>query len=388
MALLMLGTMDAPEASKRAESLVELVAAEAARAEAERRVTQPVLDAIEAEELFAIAVPTSLGGHGLGLNALSEVTRILGRGCPATAWTMSFLMLHAWLLSKLPAEGRDEIFAGTNAPFAAAPLAPTGRAVPTDGGFVVDGRWEWATASAHSRWVLLHALEEGPTFASRFLAMPIDDVEIEDVWFTSGMRATGSNTVVAEGCFVPEQRTIPARDLLDSRTTVPGDGLAGIPVPSVLALVAAAPALGAAERVAELYRQRLGERVLAYSLGDRAAQQPAAQVRLATVEDLVRTAGARWRQAVDALCATPAPGLAERVDARLAAASTVRLSRQAISSACEGAGASVYFDHHPLQRIQRDVETLKGHVIFDWDRTAELAGRFRLGLGLRPTDLV
>lgn len=55
---------------------------------------------------------------------------------------------------------------------------------------------------------------------------------------------------------------------------------------------------------------------------------------------------------------------------------------------CDGAGASVYFASHPLQRLQRDVETLKGHVIFDWDRTAELAGRYQLGLGLRPTDMV
>jgi hypothetical protein len=29
-----------------------------------------------------------------------------------------------------------------------------------------------------------------------------------------------------------------------------------------------------------------------------------------------------------------------------------------------------------------------GHVVFDWDRTAELAGRFALGFGLRLTDVV
>ena len=70
------------------------------------------------------------------------------------------------------------------------------------------------------------------------------------------------------------------------------------------------------------------------------------------------------------------------------ASSVVRTSRQAISTACEGAGASVYFETHPLQRIQRDVETLKGHVIFDWDRTTELAGRHSLGLESRVTDMV
>ncbi len=29
-----------------------------------------------------------------------------------------------------------------------------------------------------------------------------------------------------------------------------------------------------------------------------------------------------------------------------------------------------------------------GHVVLDWDRTAELTGRLALGFGLRPTDMV
>ena len=260
--------------------------------------------------------------------------------------------------------------------------------LPTDGGYVVDGRWEWATASAHGDWLLAHAIEDGPGFRSRFVVVPMADVAVHDVWFTSGMRATRSNTVSLDGVFVIEQGTIDASELMNSTATVDGDGLAGLPVVSVLALVAAAPALGGAEGVAAHYRERLRERVLAYTLGDKAVEQPAAQIRLATVDDLVATASARWRQAIDALTNTGAVGLDERVDARLAAASTVRMARTAISTAGEGAGASVYFSDHPIQRIQRDVETLKGHVIFDWDRTTELAGRHRLGLEPRPTDMV
>jgi len=127
---------------------------------------------------------------------------------------------------------------------------------------------------------------------------------------------------------------------------------------------------------------------LAYTLGDKAVDQPAAQIRLAEVEDLARTAGARWRSAIQCLCSGREIGAAERVDSRLAAASAVRTARRAVTTACEGAGASVFFESHPLQRVQRDLETLQGHVIFDWDRTAELAGRHHLGFELRPTDLV
>jgi alkylation response protein AidB-like acyl-CoA dehydrogenase len=159
----------------------------------------------------------------------------------------------------------------------------------------------------------------------------------------------------------------------------------------VLALVASAPALGAAETAVALYRDRLAARVLAYSLGDRAADQPAAQVRLATATSDLAAGQCRWDAAIAAMsdaAATGRPSDALRVDTRLAAAATVRAARHVIGMVCEGAGASVYYADHPLQRLQRDVETLKGHVVFDWDRTAELAGRFALGHGLRPTDMV
>jgi len=391
----MLPAMQASELLDRCASLVAVVAEAAPDGERARRVPERVIDAARDAGFFRAIVPTSLGGAGFGVDVLADCTRVLAHGCPATAWTLSFLALHGWLLSKLPPAGRDEVFAEGPTPFAPAPLAPTGKAVPADGGFVVDGRWEWATAVAHAEWVMVHAIEIGPTLATRFVVLPIAEVTVDDVWFTSGMRATGSNTVRIEGRFVPAHRTIAAPDLLDARTTVDGDGLAGLPVASVLALVASAPALGAAEAAVQLYQERLATRVLAYSLGDKAAEQPAAQVRLATALDALRSARARWDGALARLGRARADGdvveplsEADRVDLRLAAASVVRTARAAIGLVCEGAGASVYFESHPLQRLQRDVETLKGHVIFDWDRTAELAGRHALGFGLRPTDLV
>ncbi len=91
-------------------------------------------------------------------------------------------------------------------------------------------------------------------------------------------------------------------------------------------------------------------------------------------------------------CRRPAPHLESRftgrASIRLGAAQSVLLSRRAINTVCEASGASAHADTSPLQRIQRYVETLEGHVVFDWDRTAELFGRVRLGMKLRPGDLL
>lgn len=383
--------VDHREFLRRCEALASDLGARAEEAEELRRLPEATMKLAVEADLFRAVVPTSLGGQGLGLEALAQGTRVLAQACPASAWTLSFLMMHAWLLAKLPAEGRAEIFAGGRLALAPAPLAPTGTVTVEEGGYRLTGRWEWATGVAHADWVLVHAIQTEPEFTTLFLVVPKDEVVVDDVWFTSGMRATGSNTVRIEDRFVPTRRAVPARSLLYDAEPVEGDGMARHPVPSVLALVAAAPALGAAEAAVELFKARLADRVLAYSLGDRQREQPAAQVRLATAMSDLAAARVRWDKAIGDLVDASAvgePGEELRVAIRLTAAATVRASRSVINTVCEGAGASVYFSTSPLQRLQRDVEVLKGHVIFDWDRTAELAGRFALGFALRPTDMV
>ena len=99
-----------------------------------------------------------------------------------------------------------------------------------------------------------------------------------------------------------------------------------------------------------------------------------------------------WRHAIDEVCGVYDKGrkipAAERGGLRLAAAHTVRLSLQAVNIVMEGAGTSVHFDDSPLQRIQRYVLTLKGHVVFDWDRTAQLAGKLEVGIEPALTDML
>jgi len=431
--------------------LAELLEQEASAAEELRRLTPAVLDAASTAGLFSMVVPGGRGGADVELSTLIDVTRTLARGCPASAWTLSFLTMHNWLLTRFPERLQDEVFATPPGyGLVAAPLAPTGTAQRTTGpnganGWLVTGRWEWATGVRHADRVMVTCVEDRKdALALRFCVLPIDQVAVEDVWFTSGMRATGSDTVVVDSVFVADYATLPAEQLLEgaAASAPEGAGLAHLPVMAVLALVAAAPAVGAAERAVDEYRERLRGRVLAYTFGDKAAEQPAAQVRLGTALADVRAARRALDDAVDRLTdltgrrsgdgsdgssdgsdgsgdgsdgssdgsdgssdgsdgssddggrgsgdgsADDVSHAATRIAVRLAAADAVRRSVAVISDVCAGSGASVYRSDAVLQRLQRDVEVLKGHVMFDWDRTAELAGRIELGLPLRPADRI
>ena len=385
-------TLTADEVLARCEAMVPALIERADEGERERRLPDATFKDVTDNDLWRLVVPTSLGGHGLGIEPLANAARILAHGCPASAWAISFLVMHSWLLAKFPAAARDELFLPER-PYALtpAPLAPTGTLDAVDGGFVVTGRWEWATGLPNADWVMVHAVQLAPQPANWFLIAPIDEVAIDDVWFASGMRATGSNTVRLHEQFVPAHRAVPAATLMAAGVGVDGDGLAGIPVPPVLALVAAAAALGAAEAAVEDFRRRIAGRVLAYTAGERQQDQPVTQARLgAAISELAATR-ARWDAAIERLAAVTSSsglGLDERMAMRLTAAATVRSSREIIAIVADGSGAGAYLAGSPLQRLQRDVEVLKGHVLFDWDRTTELAGRFALELPLRPTDMI
>jgi len=385
-------TLTRTDALTRASQLSLSLADRAEEAEALRRLPPSTISDLVDMDLLGMVVPTSLGGHGLGLPALAQTTRILGQGCVASAWTSSFLIMHSWLLGKFPEEARDEFFTSARPwALAPAPLAPTGTMRPVEDGFVVSGRWEWATGVHHAEWVMVHAVQTEPELATRFVVVPVSETTVEDVWHTSGMCATGSDAVVLDDVVVPAHRVLAAEEMMFGGDRIEGDGMSLLPAPQVLALVAAAPALGAAERAVELYRERVAERTLAYSLGEKAVDQPAAQMRLGSVMSELATTRTQWDAAIDELASFAGRGevpLDRRTALRLAAAATVRGARSIVNTIAEGAGASVYFNSSPFQRIQRDLEVLKGHVIFDWDRTTELAGRVALDLPLKPTDMV
>ena len=208
-------------------------------------------------------------------------------------------------------------------------------------------------------WIIVGALcgpDDGiyPALA----LLPADDIEIDDVWHTDGMRATGSNDVVITDVFVPEHRLVRVSDIYGG--TAPGAGLhdAGTyrwPMVPALALLAAMPALGSAERVAEVYAERLSERVLAYE-GVTQKDKPIAQARLGEARVRLRALRGLLADTVGEIETIVAAGdpvpRPVRGEARLAAAHIVHESRAVIADLLEASGASAHFLRQPAAADQ------------------------------------
>jgi alkylation response protein AidB-like acyl-CoA dehydrogenase len=363
-------------------------------AERLRRLPQATVDDLLASGFTDLLVPARYGGAQADFPAILDPVRRMAHGCASSAWTIGFYALHNWMLALFDERAQQEAFA-TRPFLAPAPLAPTGRGLPCADGIRLTGRWSWATGVMHGNWVIVGALcgPEQEIYPALAL-LPSDQVEIDDVWHTDGMRATGSNDVVATDVFVPAHRLVRVADIYTG--TAPGAGLHDAdtyrwPMVPALALLAAMPALGSAERAAEIYAERLSQRVLAYE-GVVQQDKPIAQAHLAEARVRLRALHGLLADTVADIenrlaTGDPVPRQV-RGEARLAAAHIVHESRAVIGNLLEASGASAHFLDNPLQRIKRDVDVICGHVVFDYDTSRELAGALTLGMKVPRTAMV
>ncbi len=366
----------------------------AAEAEQLRRLPDDTVTDLIASGFTELLVPARYGGQQAAFPDILDPVRRLAHGCTSSAWTIGFLTLHNWMLALFGEQAQQDAF--DSRPFLApAPLAPTGRGLPVDGGIRLTGRWSWATGVMHGNWIIVAALcgpDDGiyPALA----LLPISDVTVDDVWHTDGMRATGSNDALATDVFVPEHRLVKVTDIYAG--TAPGAGLHDSatyrwPMVPALALLAAMPALGSAERVTEIYAQRLAERVLPYE-GVMQKDKPiaqahlaGAQVRLRSLRGLLADTVGEIEDIVDSGDSVEKP---VRAQARLTAAHIVAESKAVIGDLLGAGGASIHFLSSPMQRFKRDVDVLAGHVVFDYDTSRELAGALTLGMKIPRTSMI
>lgn len=375
-------------------AFVTALADRAVEAEELRRLPADTVADFRASGLANLLLPARYGGRQADFPAILDPIRMMAHGCPSSAWTLGFYILHNWMLALFEERAQDEVFAAGPV-LCPAPLAPTGRGVPVDGGVRLTGRWSWATGVMDADWIMVGALCGADSEIYPALALlPMSDVEVLDVWHTAGMRATGSNDVVVTDVFVPEHRLAKVIDIYGG--TAPGAALHDAatyrwPLVPALALVAAMPALGAAESVADLFARRLSERMLAYS-GVAQKDQPAAQIRLGDARVRLAALRALLDHTVagiqDAMAGGAAVPRAHRASARAAAAHIVHESRSVIADLLAGAGASAQFLANPMQRAKRDVDVICGHVVFDYDVSRELAGACEVGAKISPIAMI
>jgi 3-hydroxy-9,10-secoandrosta-1,3,5(10)-triene-9,17-dione monooxygenase len=259
-----------------------------------------------------------------------------------------------------------------------------------DGGFRFTGRWSFSSGCDHASWVFLGGLvlgDDGNPVDFRTFLLPLEDYKIEDVWDTVGLRGTGSNDIVVDDVFVPEHRSLSFNDT--SRCVCPGQEanpapLYRIPFGSLFSYAITTPIIGMATGAYEAHVAYQRERVRAAYAGQRAAEDPFSQVRVAEAASELDAAWLQLEQNMRELMGHAVAGRDIPLDLRLRVRrDQVRGTGRAIGAVdrlFENSGGRALATGTPIQRFWRDAHAGRVHAINDPERALTMYGKGEFGL--------
>lgn len=381
----------------RARALVPVLRARAAAAETLRRIPDETIADLHASGIFRMLQPKRVGGSELPYRALVELGAILAEGCGSTAWVVTNLASHHWMLAMWPREAQDEVWGQSpDALIASALVFPSGKAVAVEGGFRLSGRWPFSSGIDPSRWNfvggIVHDARDKPT-EQRIFLVAASDYQIIDTWYATGLRGTGSKDIQMTDVVVPTHRTLPLSAIAGG--TAPGcvdnpAPLYRLPVLGLFAFVVGGVSLGLARGAITDFTQSMHARVATYS-GRRLADLANLQLKIGEASALADTAEALMLKACDEATqlieAGSMPSIEQKARWRRNGAYAASLCTEAVNLlfAATG-GGGVYLDQ-PIQRAFRDAHAANAHYALSWDVNGTQWGRIALGLPAEPVVL-
>lgn len=363
------------------------IRASADQIEAARELPTPLFEALADGGLFHLVVPRSLGGAELDLPTYIRVMEELGKADASTAWVINQGAVFATQAAFLPPRVARTIWIGTPRSMVANNPAPDGLAQAVDGGYRVSGRLSFSTGCRQASWlaVLARVFEAGQPRRladgqpeTRHLFVPAAEVEILDTWDARGMRGTGTHHFTLTDVFVPAERTLPA---VGAPAREPGP-LYVFPRTLLFASGDGGIALGVARSSLESFidlaggkMQRGADRLL--------RDQSLIQADVGHAEADLRSGRALLRETVgevwEAVCASGAISLEQRVALRLATTHAIRLAVGVVDRVYNAAGTTAIYPSSPIQRRFQDIHVISQHLQARLNHY-ESVGRFYLGL--------
>jgi alkylation response protein AidB-like acyl-CoA dehydrogenase len=383
--------IDPRELLDRARAIAALARERARQTEAERRLSENIIERMRQAGLFRIMQPRAYGGLEHGFDVFAQVVAILASGCGSTGWVYGLLASHQWLIACFSREAQDEVWDDRTA-LAAGTYAPVAQAVAAEGGYRVSGAGSFCSGCDNAQWQFLGGMipqPDGPAKPGFFL-LRTADISIDDNWHTMGLAGTGSKTIVARDAFVPFRRTLTFAELIEAAAS----GMRASSNPlyrqsflAVLPIAIVSPVLGMAEGALADFLAMARGRVTrgAVSGGHRRmADLTTVQMRVAEASALIDAARLLIFRDLAEAYAMPACGEPIGVDMRLRnrrdQAFCVRLMVQAVDLLFLAAGGQGLFLDHPIQRAWRDAHAAASHISLNWDSTGSMYGQHMLGL--------
>jgi alkylation response protein AidB-like acyl-CoA dehydrogenase len=371
--------------------LEPLVRAHAAEADAQARLPDPVVQALIEAGLFRLWIPKSCGGFELSLVGALKVYEAAAALDGSVGWAVMIGSGGGLFAAYLLPDVAREMFAAPNSVIAGSG-APLGRAERVRDGYVVSGRWPYASGAHYATTFTANCVlvEDGEELQAddgtplvRAMSFDPSQVEILPTWDSVGMRGTGSHDFAVNEAFVPEQCTFSVNDAPHEPGTlyrVPFTVLTELPITAV--------AVGIARHALDTFA-KLAHTKKRYGSDVTLDQDPVVQLQYARTyarwcaeqASLYASAASIWHVAV--LGRSPREEELAEVTARC----TVGVSelQRLVSDLASLAGMNAVAAGDEFARAVRDLQTLAAHASVSPANLARAGGALLQG-GNKPSD--
>ena len=199
-----------------AKSLRPQIVAARDEIEESRRLPPAIIEQMDRAGLFRMYAPKSLGGPEIDPLTAFRAVEQLSIADGSVGWCSLIADSISLYMGWMDAATAQEIVGSPPSLRGAGSFRPEGTARISGGGYVVNGRWDFASGCLHANWLFFNCVvtdENGPRYGSdgmpelRMMSLPVEAATIHDNWSVIGLRGTGSNDVSVEGLHVPAERT-------------------------------------------------------------------------------------------------------------------------------------------------------------------------------------
>lgn len=342
---------------------------------------------------YRIIQPRLFGGYEFDLTTFWRVTMNVASGDPGVGWYLALASHHALVVGSFFSERAQREIFGPDGDFRAAHRpAPMGKATKADGGYIVDGTWDYCSGTPYATHVMVDAMVDGRNL---IFTVPMEHATILDDWGDGsllGMQSSGSNSVRVTGAFVPEHWTADWDATREAGPT-PGTELHGNPMylgmirsvyhaGLVAAITGAAKAcLDETEHILRTKKTHFPPQVPRYTNPEQQRAFGYASALAASAEGLVCRVGDQYREYAERWARTGQPFSTE--DDVVLYQMLQQAGQLAIRSVEESfalASSSAAKRGERIQRYYRDASMYKSHISAQYLSTAAEYSRLHFGL--------
>lgn len=350
--------------------------------DAQRKLPVDIVERLRAAGVFRMNMPRSWGGPEMTSPEQVQIIEALSRADASVGWC-AFIWCDSGIYSGYLEEGvARELYPRLDMAQSGW-VYPAGRADRVSGGYRVNARWIFGSGCNHCDMLAGGCTifeDDAPRLNTlgrpewRIMLAPRDSFRIEDTWFTTGLRGTGSNDYLAEDLFVPEEHSFsffePARreGPLWRRPDTLLRKMSGVPL---------GVARDAIDRAVQILEGKT----------DRITRQPYRELRevqqaVARAEAQLGAARAYVYQSLDAQWARLERGeplsVKERADTFLARQNAFQTGRAVVQLMYDTIGGAAVYSSNPFDRPLRDMMTACQHIVAQ-EKTLASVGSLLLG---------